>query len=239
MQRAVVETITLDDRTPTGLAVGEGAVWVAHGMRGEVSRVDPQFNRVTNTIAVASPSSRTGAIAVGLGFVWAVFGDSTFARIDPVDLRHLFVGRRSLPSAVVVGNGAVWVANFGDSTVQRFNPATFEEGAVGRSPWVVDRGIAFGEGAVWVANTSDDSVTESIPSRARRARHVEVGVRPVALGPWRRAACRICEVNVCESNRPTLPMLANCGSKRKFVYWNGSTKSGSRGQARSHGSPGV
>ena len=36
----------------------------------------------------------------------------------------------SLPSGVVVGTGAVWVANFGDATVQRFHPATFEEGAV-------------------------------------------------------------------------------------------------------------
>ena len=36
--------------TPTGIAFGEGAVWVAHGLRGQLSRVDPTFARVTNTV---------------------------------------------------------------------------------------------------------------------------------------------------------------------------------------------
>jgi YVTN family beta-propeller protein len=181
-QRVVAGTISLDDRTPTGLAAGEGAVWVAHGLRGEVSRVDPQFNRVTSTLAVASPSSRTGAAAVGEGSVWAVFGDSTLARIDPTDMRvasSTVAGQ--LPSAVVVGNGAVWVANVGNSTVQRFNPTTFEEGAV-RSISVGSRplGVAFGEGAVWVANTSDDSITRIDPFTGS-ARTIGVGRGPTAV----------------------------------------------------------
>ena len=175
-------TISLDDRTPTGLAAGEGAVWVAHGLRGEVSRVDPQFNRVTSTIAVASPSSRTGAVAVGEGSVWAVFGDSTLARIDPIDVQPTISPVAGpLPSAVVVGNGAVWVANVGDSTVQRFNPTTFEQGAV-RAISVGSRplGLAFGEGAVWAANTSDDSVTR-IDAVTGAARTIGVGPGPTAL----------------------------------------------------------
>ena len=183
-QRAKAETISLDDRTPTGLAFGEGAVWVAHGLLGEVSRVDPQFKRVTNTRStVASPSSRTGAVAVGEGSVWAVFGDSTLARIDPVDVQCPTSSPVAgpLPSAVVVGNGAVWVANVGDSTVQRFNPATFEEGAV-RTISVGSRplGLAFGEGAIWVANTSDDSVTRIDPFTFAR-RTIDVGPGPTAV----------------------------------------------------------
>ncbi len=181
-QRTAAGTVTLDNRTPTGLAVGLGAVWVAHGMRGQVSRVDEQFNRVTNTVDVAAPSSRTGSTAVGLGSVWAVFGDSTFARIDPVDARVVgssFAG--ASPAALVVGRGAVWVSNSGDATVQRFNPTTFEQGAVrsitvGRQP----TGIAFGEGAVWVANTSDDSVDRIDPFTGAR-RTIAVGRGPTAI----------------------------------------------------------
>src|SRR5688572_14860822 len=48
-QRSQAGTVGLDNRTPSGIAVGEGAVWVAHGARGELSRVDPQFGQVTNT----------------------------------------------------------------------------------------------------------------------------------------------------------------------------------------------
>ena len=40
--RTVAQTFSLG-ATPTGLAYGAGAVWVAHGLTGEVSRVDPQL----------------------------------------------------------------------------------------------------------------------------------------------------------------------------------------------------
>ena len=181
-QRSVVATVSLDGRTPTGVAVGAGGVWVAHGMRGQVSRVDQQFNRLSSTLDVATPTSRTGVIAVGEGSVWAAFGDSTLARIEPAGPRvtsSAFAG--AVSSAIVVGSGAVWVANSADSTLQRFNPATFEEGAVrtfsvGRRP----TGIAFGEGAVWVANTSDDSVTR-IDAALGSTRTIPVGGGPTSV----------------------------------------------------------
>ena len=71
----------------------------------------------------------TGSVAVEGDAVWAVFGDSTLARIRPDGSRVVgttLTGDSS--AAVVVGDGAVWVANEGDATVQRFNPATFGEG---------------------------------------------------------------------------------------------------------------
>ena len=40
--RTVVETIALD-ATPTGVAFGHGYLWVAHGLTGEVARIDPKF----------------------------------------------------------------------------------------------------------------------------------------------------------------------------------------------------
>jgi YVTN family beta-propeller protein len=182
VQRASAGTITLGDRTPTGLAAGLGAVWVAHGLLGAISRVDPQFNRVTDTVPLASPASRIGSTAVGEGWVWAAFGDSTLARVDPVDVKPLSstVGGQQ-PSAIVVGNGSIWVADVGDSTVKRFHPTTFEEGAV-RRYGVGSRplGIAFGEGAIWVANASDDSVTRIDPFTGS-SRTISVGQGPTAV----------------------------------------------------------
>jgi YVTN family beta-propeller protein len=181
-QRVVSATVSLDDKTPTGIAVGAGGVWVAHGFLGEVARVDPQFNRVAATIDVASPVLRTGSVAVGDGLVWAAFGDSTLARIDPARTGPPETGFAGVsPSALVVASGAVWVANAGDSTVQRFNPATFQEGAV-RPISVGSRptAIAFGEGALWVANTFDDSITRIDPANAA-TRTIGVGVGPTAV----------------------------------------------------------
>ena len=51
-ERTVLRNIPLEDRTPTGLAFGFGAVWVAHGLRGQVSRIDPQFNEPSQPIQV-------------------------------------------------------------------------------------------------------------------------------------------------------------------------------------------
>jgi serine/threonine-protein kinase len=185
VQRAPAGDVSLGDRTPTALAFGAGAVWVAHGLRGELSRVDPQFARVSRTIAVTSRSTSTasGGVAAGRGRVWAVYSNSTLARVDAASMRvsgSTLAG--ALPSAVVEGSGASWVANSGDATVQRFDPATFEEGPV-RAPITVGSrpaGLAFGAGALWVANSGDDSVTRIDPSTGSTFT-IPVGDGPVAV----------------------------------------------------------
>ena len=178
--RDVERTIPLENQTPTGVAVGPDTVWVAHGLRGSLSRVDPQFNQVAEPIPVAGRSN-DGSVAIGAGFVWAVYGDSTLARVDPAssDVTRGFAG--AAPSGLVIAMGALWVANSGDSTVHRFNPTTFEQGpirpiSVGRRP----TGIAFGHGAIWVANAGDDNVTRIDPS-SNSTLTIPVGDGPSAI----------------------------------------------------------
>jgi YVTN family beta-propeller protein len=164
-------SITLDNRTPTGLAFGFGAVWVAYGRRGEVSRIDPQFNHVAparNVVGTAFYVGPNGAVATGEGSVWAVFGDSTLARIEPDTGRVAETTRAGqLPAGIVVGSGSVWVSNSGDAKVTRYNPTAFQdpidEPRVGRRP----TGIAAGEAAgdpIWVANSAADSVSRIDPN---------------------------------------------------------------------------
>jgi YVTN family beta-propeller protein len=183
-RRVVVGAVSLGNRTPTGLAVGAGAVWVAYGLRGELSRVEPEFGEVTKTIAVtARPlGAPLGSVAVGAGYVWVAYGDSTLARIQPAAVRlsgSVLAG--SSPAAIVVGGGAVWVANSGDATLQRYSPITVEEGpirtiAVGRQPTA----IAYGDGAVWVTSRGDDVVTRVDPSTGS-AITIGVGDAPVSV----------------------------------------------------------
>ena len=184
-RRARTATVPLGGRTPTGLAFGAGALWVAHGLRGQLSRVDPGSDRVTKTIEIADPGSARGTVAVGPGSVWAVYGDSTLAWVDPRPPLHLvdatFVGQS--PAGVAVGSGSVWVVNSGDSTVTRFNPKTYEPVPppirVGRRPV----GIAFGEGAIWVADSGADSVTRIDPlTNATTTIPVGTGPTAVAVG---------------------------------------------------------
>jgi YVTN family beta-propeller protein len=184
--RTAVATVSLDDRTPTGLAVDRKVVWVAHGPRGEVSRVDARFRQITDTLPVTPPAyaAPTGAVAVGAGKVWAVFGNSTLASIDRSAEPRVSDKTRtgSEPAAVVVGGGDVWVANSGDATVQRFDPVTFTEGPNGRCCTVGKRpvGIAYGAGDIWVADQGDDTITRIDPA-TESTRTIQVGADPVAI----------------------------------------------------------
>jgi YVTN family beta-propeller protein len=179
--RAQVGTISLENRTPTGIAVAPGAVWVAHALLGSVSRVDPQYNTVSATVAAAERSG-SGAVTVGGRSVWAVFGNSTLVRINPSTARisgRGFAG--SGPAGIVYAEGSVWVANGGDATVYRFSPATFESGPVA-TPTVGREAsaIAYGEGSIWVTNAGDDSVTRIDPS-SNSTFTIPVGRGPLAI----------------------------------------------------------
>jgi DNA-binding SARP family transcriptional activator len=180
----VVRNLSLP-ATPTGLAVGAGGVWVAHGRRGQLSRVDPTFAVVTRTIDVTRTAfgTSTGGVAVGFGAVWAVYGDSTLARVDPRSVRRTGATFAGIgPVDVAVGEGSVWVAQGGEPTVERFHPATFEEGPV-RVPITVGNrptGIAVGAGAVWIATGGDDAVFRIDPE-SNAVRSIPVGDEPAAV----------------------------------------------------------
>ena len=181
--RTVTDTFPLDNRTPTGLAVGLGAVWVAHGPRGEVSLVDPQFGTVIRTRKVAGPAfgSPNGTIALDDTSAWAVFGDSTLAHLDAAGklLGTTLAGVQ--PAGVASASGSIWVTNSGEASVQRFNAATFRQGALrSYSVGVRPTGVIYSEGAIWVASTDDGVVTRIDPSSGARV-DIPVGAGPSAL----------------------------------------------------------
>ena len=110
--------------TPTGVAVGAGAVWVAHGILGSVSRVGVDGS-VLETIDDVAPRSSDGSIAVGEGAVWFVSANGVIAEIDPRTNQVVQTDvAGSLPSGVDTGFDGVWVANAGENNVVKINPRT-------------------------------------------------------------------------------------------------------------------
>ena len=184
-RRTSAGTYPLENRTPTGIAVGADAIWVAHGALGKLARVDPQFGQVAETIDVAGEAlgSVNGAVTVGAGSVWAVYGDSTLARVDPDTVRlsgRTFAG--AAPAGVAVYGGYVWVVNSESATVERYQASTFQEGSIG-STTVGQRptAIAAGEGALWVANTGSNTVTRVDPGTPPTTEPIRVGNAPAAV----------------------------------------------------------
>ena len=164
-------TFSLDDRTPTGIAVGADPSGSPTAVLGKLSAVDPEFGQVTKTIDVAGE-----ALGVGercgrhrrrrrLGRLRRFH-----ARAHRSSRHRRSPGRTvtgTAPAGVVVADGYVWVVNTDSATVQRFEPETFEQGPLGTPTSVGLRptAIAAGEGAIWVANTGADTVD------ADRVRH--------------------------------------------------------------------
>ena len=76
---------------------------------------------------------------------------------------------RTGPSAVAVGEGAIWVANVDDGSVSKIDPntnASVQTIAVGRGP----DSVTVGAGFVWVANGLDGTVSRSTRTQTLRCR---------------------------------------------------------------------
>ena len=179
------------DRGPSAVAVGDGAVWLAHG--NEVSRIDPVTGAVVATIAAGGNWS--GAIAVGGGAVWAIDNGvrprkrkaPAIDRVDPrsnsVVATVPFATSPWHPTAIAVGEGAVWATSYGSDNVWKIDPLTNVVSRIipaGDSPVAV----ALGERGLWVANKGPRTVSRIDPYRELIVTTIDVPYAPggIAVG---------------------------------------------------------
>ena len=115
-------------------------------------------------------------VAAGEGSIWVTSpaGGGSVVRLDPEShdvLDTIEVGTG--PVGIVVGAGAVWVANSQGGTVSRIDPETntvVDTIPVGNTP----TGVAFGAGAVWVTNAADRSVSRIDPATDKPGPPIDV-----------------------------------------------------------------
>ena len=111
---------------PGSIVAGDGAIWVASTVGATVTRIDPATETVTQTIPL--PGANPGAIAYGAGRLWVADAvahklfeidpaTGALERTLPLDLQ---------PSAILVTDGAIWVAGYNDATVEKLVPASGE-----------------------------------------------------------------------------------------------------------------
>ena len=104
---SVVRSISVG-RSPRGIAVGDGVVWVANEDDDVVTRIDAESYSAT-TIPVGDEPS---AVAIGAGAVWVVnSGDATVSRIDPETSEVVAtIALAHRPAGIAVSSDVVWVA---------------------------------------------------------------------------------------------------------------------------------
>jgi YVTN family beta-propeller protein len=136
-------------RSPSGISVGEGSIWVSNSGDNSISQFDPD-TFAAGPVHKVSVGRRPSAIATGGGYVWVANAlDATVGRYDPNSSDYRTIdGIGKGPVGIAYGSGAVWVANSGDGTVSRIDPTTGKITSihVGNSP----QGVAVGDGLVWV-----------------------------------------------------------------------------------------
>lgn len=166
---------------PTGVAAGEGAVWITNGFggpsgSGEVVRVD----LTDETVEGAFPSGNAKAIVVAFGSTWLADADRDLVlKYDPENLDAAPVeiptdddpNASAAPRSLAVGTGVaegIWVANELGDTVLRIDPETNEVGLriQVESPFAV---AADGSG-VWVSSELKDVVHLFDPADGRSVR---------------------------------------------------------------------
>jgi class 3 adenylate cyclase/streptogramin lyase len=106
---------------PSGIAVGDRAIWVAHDREGTVSEIDPYTALVERTFdrgaggVERTVSGDITAMAASDGFVWIGNGfDHTISRVNEAtrETDVISVGRR--PAGLIANGGVIW------ATISRF-----------------------------------------------------------------------------------------------------------------------
>ncbi len=175
---AVRRIVPLGRVSATGIAAGEGAVWVSDGWHGRIARI----TGATGDVTMVETGRGASGVAVGADAVWvANTGEDTVSRIDPAAAEVVAtVEVGAYPQGVAIAGGTVWVANTGDGTVMRIDPETNEVVAtitVAHAPLAL---TPFG-GCMWVADVAGDALhCVDLASEDVSAR-VATGPRPFAL----------------------------------------------------------
>jgi virginiamycin B lyase len=183
-----------------GLVVGDGAVWAADSLDGEVLRVDPRRRRVVASVRVGAFANEL-FVAFGAGSVWVSNeNDNAVYRVDPATNQvaaRVPVG--SFPWDLEVGDGAVWVANHHGGSVSRIDPTTNTVVAtirVGGDALQGPAHVAVAPGAVWVSIDSSrelvriDPATNEIVARVSVPAGVCGGLAASTTSVW--SGGRIC-----------------------------------------------
>jgi len=165
-----------------GVAVTPNAVWVANGLDGTVSRIDPESNVVSQTITVGNGPNGAASDENG---VWVTnSADGTVTRINPVSGRTRTFPAIVGASGVALGFGRVWVVSPPSGKVVALDARSgqiLKEIGVGVDP----AAVAAGADAVWVANRADGTVSKIDPRTNAVTATVPVGRGPagIAAGP--------------------------------------------------------
>jgi YVTN family beta-propeller protein len=169
---------------PTGLAASANAIWVteSNGFASTISvaSIDPQFDTVGPATQFASIApGDSGSVAAQGNTVWVAPSSGLLSRLNAADGRvERRIDPNSGPSAIALGDGAVWMTDSEANNVTRVDPSGRTTSiAVGNGP----SGIAVAASGGWVADSLDDTLVRINPSTNSITARIRVGRAPAGV----------------------------------------------------------
>ena len=166
----------------SGMAVGEGAIWLPDDSRSIIYQIDPMTNQVVKEISAdllggGGPQVKSqDEITVGEGAVWVITSSNELRRYSAKDgTQQAAVSLPSRSSGVIVAFGSVWITGTGNDELYRVDPTTNQIAAT------IDlhsdpRSLAAGEGSVWVRNEGDGTIQRIDGKSGELVATIETGV---------------------------------------------------------------
>jgi YVTN family beta-propeller protein len=170
--------------SPDWIAVGE-AVWISNYPKNNITRLDPQTNKVAATIPVGKgPCS---GLAIGFDSLWVpVCEDHNLVRIDLKTSKitaTVPMGIAESEGGIAASPDSIWLMTDKNGTLARIDPATNKVVAeiyVARGSFTP----VYGENAVWVTSTQGNLVSKIDPNTNLVTETIPVGKAPrfIAIG---------------------------------------------------------
>jgi ABC-type transport system substrate-binding protein/DNA-binding SARP family transcriptional activator len=167
---------------PSGVATGNGRVWVTNAGDGTVTRIVPETGQVDQTVEVGSSPA---AITSAADAIWVANAlDGTVSRIEPGAgrvVQTIRVGGR--PIDLASGDDAVWVADSDrDAVVELDNRSGVPRRRLPLA--AAPAGVAVGFGSLWVTEPLAHRVLRIDPRTGRTEARVGAGsgAGPIAIG---------------------------------------------------------
>ena len=167
--------------SPQAVDASGRQVWFTDRATKSVSRIDPETDRIVESIPVGF---RVYDIAIDGDTLWLTgVEENLVARVD-TDKKQI-VGRIDDiygPTGVVVGGGSVWVMGHRAGDLVRIDPQTSK--IVEKIPLGISstpEGLGFGEGGVWTTDLASWSVSHFDPKTSEGVAEIDAGMEMFAV----------------------------------------------------------
>lgn len=163
---------------PDWIGIGD-SVWISNKPKDNLSRLDPQTNKVVATISTGK--APCAGLAMGFGSVWVPnCGDGSVWRFDAQTanvLAKISTGIADTEGTITAGEGSIWMPSSASGMLARIDPTTNKIVARIQVPPGSFAAMA-GEGAVWLTCTKSNLVSRVDAKTEKVVASIPVGPSP-------------------------------------------------------------